>query len=245
MSASVERITTWPENGSSFNRKSKPASSLSSSIFQATSAPGARFVAISVCRMRRIVPAASIARSRSCTYGDVEVRHARDLGERIEREIRRSRSSDTARIRALIGSVISAGTAISSMTASICEERSMNCSQPKRARWSARTVREYDVRTFQWREVRARERSTRPGIAIASVRREGVALLARVVEFDRADFDRSALSSAGAPLVDGSGAIGSLSRRSFRRITRRLHHHRACDVVLAWPASAAAEDRRL
>ena len=64
---SVERTTTWPLNGSSWNMKSNAAFSFSSGTFHATSAPSARLLATSVCRTRRIVPAASIARMRSST----------------------------------------------------------------------------------------------------------------------------------------------------------------------------------
>ncbi len=47
--------------------KSKAPFSFSSDTFQATNAPSARLLATSVCRMRRMVPAASIVLSRSST----------------------------------------------------------------------------------------------------------------------------------------------------------------------------------
>ena len=78
----------WPEKGSSFHMKSNAASSRSLGTRQATSAPGARFVAMSVCRMRRIVPAASIARRRSWTVATSTLGEARDLGERIDQKAR-------------------------------------------------------------------------------------------------------------------------------------------------------------
>ena len=66
--------------------KSNAASSFSSGNCHATSAPSARFVAISVCRTRRIVPARSIARMRSITVSTSTP------------DCARSRRSDRARI---------------------------------------------------------------------------------------------------------------------------------------------------
>ena len=82
VAASVERKTTCPLNGSCWNMKSKAALSLSSGTFQATSAPEARLVASKVCRTRRIVPAASMARIRSSTPGK---RHAAQPGDLLKR----------------------------------------------------------------------------------------------------------------------------------------------------------------
>ena len=67
VSLSVVRSTTWPENGSSLNIQSKADRSFLGGTFQAMSAPGARLVAMSVWRTRRIVPASSIAPMRSIT----------------------------------------------------------------------------------------------------------------------------------------------------------------------------------
>ena len=69
VSLSVERMTMWPENGSSWNMYSKPAWSLSSGTTQAIRPPSARLMDISVWRTRRIVPARSMARMRSMTMG--------------------------------------------------------------------------------------------------------------------------------------------------------------------------------
>jgi hypothetical protein len=87
-------------------RKSNAASSRSEGTCQATSAPGARFVAMSVWRIRRTTPASSIARRRSNTVSS---------GSPLRRAISANgsswnptiRSSLTARMRALIGSLIS------------------------------------------------------------------------------------------------------------------------------------------
>ena len=75
----------------------------------AASAPGARLVAMSVCRIRRIVPAASMARSRSrtCPTGTPDRSAISVNGSRRKQAMR---SSETVRIRALTESVISAGT---------------------------------------------------------------------------------------------------------------------------------------
>ncbi len=104
----------WPENGSSFHMKSNAASIRSFGTRHAMRAPGARFVAIRVWRIRRIVPAASIARSRSCTR--LTSRSAsRAISTNGSTRNPAMRSSETARIRAFVGSVISVGTAASSI----------------------------------------------------------------------------------------------------------------------------------
>ncbi len=109
VSASVERITTCPENGSSRNMQVKASSSRSWGTCQATRAPGARLVASSVCRTRRMVPAASMARIRSSTVGSStpERRAISAKGSATKPWIR---SSETSRIRELTGSVTSTGT---------------------------------------------------------------------------------------------------------------------------------------
>src|SRR2546430_5421637 len=83
--------------------KSKAASILSSGTFHATSAPSARFVASSVCRTRRIVPARSIAVMRVITTSTStpERRAIASNGSRTKPSIL---SSEIARIFALIGS---------------------------------------------------------------------------------------------------------------------------------------------
>ena len=59
----------WPEKGSSRHMYSKALLSFSSGTCHATSDPCARLVASSVWRIRRIVPARSMARNRSTTVG--------------------------------------------------------------------------------------------------------------------------------------------------------------------------------
>ena len=88
VSASVERMTMWPENGSSFHMKSNAASSWSAGTRHATSAPGARFVAMSVWRMRRIVLRGQHRAQPLVHGGDVELGESRDLDEWIDQETR-------------------------------------------------------------------------------------------------------------------------------------------------------------
>ena len=76
-------MTTWPENGSFWNMKSKALESFSGGTCQATSAPRARFVAMRVWRTRRIVPARSIAAMRSRTVLLVEICLDCNLADRI------------------------------------------------------------------------------------------------------------------------------------------------------------------
>src|SRR5206468_1789023 len=98
-----------PENGSSRHMKSNASSSRSAGTRHATSAPGARFVAMSVCRMRRMVPDASMARSRSSTVSRGRSA-SRAISPKGSTRKPAMRSSETARMRALIGSSISVGT---------------------------------------------------------------------------------------------------------------------------------------
>ncbi len=83
---------------------SKAASRFSCGTCHATSAPCARLVASSVCRTRRIVPARSIAWMRAIT-SDNSTPDRREISPSGSRWNPSSRSSDTARILALIGSV--------------------------------------------------------------------------------------------------------------------------------------------
>ena len=73
--------------------------------------PGARLVAISVCRTRRIVCASSIARMRSCTVSALNSA-SRAISANGSGRKPAMRSSETARTRALVGSVISVGTTV-------------------------------------------------------------------------------------------------------------------------------------
>ena len=109
VTASVERSTTCPENGSRCDIQSKAASIFSGGTFQATSAPSARLVASKVCRTRRIVPARNIAMIRLSTVstGNPARSAISPNGSRTKPAIL---SSEMARMRALIGSLCSIGT---------------------------------------------------------------------------------------------------------------------------------------
>src|SRR3984893_7295234 len=108
VSVSVERETTWPENGSRWNIQSNALSILSAGTFHATSAPSARLVASNVWRTRRIVPARNIVAIRAITTSTstLERRAISSNGSRTKPAIL---SSEMARIFALIGSLCSTG----------------------------------------------------------------------------------------------------------------------------------------
>ncbi len=101
-------MTTCPEKGSSFDMNSNVASRRSAGTFHATSAPSARFVAMSVWRTRRIVPASSMARMRVVTVSK-STPDSRAISAKGSRQKPRILSSETARMLALVGSSCSMG----------------------------------------------------------------------------------------------------------------------------------------
>ena len=108
VTVSVERKTTWPENGSRWNIQSNALSILSAGTFQATSAPSAKLVASNVWRTRRIVPARNMAAICAITTSTstLERRAISSNGSRTKPSIL---SSEIARIFALIESLCSTG----------------------------------------------------------------------------------------------------------------------------------------